>query len=98
MVSLGVDTADWPALRVELLVIVSKGSGLVDAFSTFALGRVPKGAMFATTPCLSMPASAKDGLAGASWGSILWPYVSQRFPLAAACLSTARKRKERASG
>jgi hypothetical protein len=46
-------------------------SGLAEAFSTLALGRVPKGAMFATTPCLSIPASAKDGLGGASCGSIL---------------------------
>jgi hypothetical protein len=72
MASLGV--ADCPARLAELRVVVSIGigSGLVAAFNTFALGRVPRGAMFATTPCLSMPASAKEGLAGASWGSILW--------------------------
>jgi hypothetical protein len=40
------------------------------AFKTFWLGRVPNAAMFATTPCLSMPASAKLGRAGASDGSI----------------------------
>lgn len=73
MVSLGVETADCPALLAELLVVISTiASGLADAFNTFALGLVPRGAMFATTPCLSMPASAKEGRAGASWGSILW--------------------------
>jgi hypothetical protein len=72
MASLGVDTEDWLALLAELRVAVSMamvvgmGSGLVDAFSTFALGRVPSAAMLATTPCLSIPASANEGLAGAS--------------------------------
>jgi hypothetical protein len=77
MASLGV--ADCPARLAELRVVVSIGigSGLVAAFNTFALGRVPRAAMFATTPCLSMPASAKEGLAGASWGSILWWRVSR---------------------
>lgn len=75
MASLGVDPDDWFALLAELRVAcsidIAMGSGLVEAFSTFALGRVPSAAMFATTPCLSIPASAKDGRAGASWGSIL---------------------------
>lgn len=79
MASLGVEPDDWFALLAELRVAcslslsidIAKGSGLVEAFSTFALGRVPSAAMFATTPCLSIPASAKDGRAGASWGSIL---------------------------
>lgn len=44
-------------------------SGLAAAFSIFALGNVPSGAMFATTPCRSMPASANEGLAGGRLGS-----------------------------
>jgi hypothetical protein len=73
MVSLGVDPEDAPVLlAVPLRVEISMASGFAAAFNTFALGRVPKGAMFATTPCLSIPASANEGLAGASCGSILW--------------------------
>jgi hypothetical protein len=73
MASLGVDPEDAPVLlAVPLRVEISMASGFAAAFNTFALGRVPKGAMFATTPCLSIPASANDGLAGASCGSILW--------------------------
>jgi hypothetical protein len=52
-------------------------SGLVAAFSTLALGGVPRGAIFITTPCLSIFASANDGLGGASCGSILEGWSAQ---------------------
>src|SRR5439155_13918650 len=60
--SAGVDEAEAPGLFAFVpRTPPSVTSGLSADFITFALGRVPKGAMLATTPCLSMPASAKLG-------------------------------------
>ena len=44
-------------------------TSFATALITFALGSVPKGAMFETAPCLSNPASAKLGRGGAKEGS-----------------------------
>jgi hypothetical protein len=66
----GVDTEDIGFFTVAPRPPASIVSDLVLDLITFALGRVPSGAMFATTPCRSMPASAKLGRGGAKEGSI----------------------------
>ncbi len=65
----GVDTeeaADFLTFEARPITSVS---GLPRAFITFTLGRVPKGTMFWTAPCRSIPASAKLGRGGGKGGS-----------------------------
>jgi len=65
--SLGVETEDGPDFFPRPPASIK--SGLVAALMTFALGRAPRAAIFATTPCRSIPASAKDGLGAGKGGS-----------------------------
>ena len=67
----------------------SAESDLVAAFKTFALGKVPKGTIFATTPCRSMPASAKEGFGGAKAGSSQLSMNDLLFVVACAAIAFA---------
>lgn len=67
----------------------SAESDLAAAFKTFALGNVPKGAIFATTPCRSMPASAKEGFGGAKAGSSQLSMNDLLFVVACAAIDFA---------
>jgi hypothetical protein len=68
--SLGVDTDEATGFfNCGVRPIPSMTSGLAAAFITLTLGRVPRGAMFCTTPCRSIPASAKLGRGAGKGGS-----------------------------
>jgi len=65
----GVDTEEAADFLTFEFRPITSTSGLPTAFMTFMLGRVPKGAIFWTAPCLSIPASAKLGRGGGKGGS-----------------------------
>lgn len=65
----GVVTVEAPALRTLPFPKTSLSNLEVTAFICLAVGRVPSGAMFKTTPCRSIPASAKLGRGGGKGGS-----------------------------
>jgi hypothetical protein len=68
--SLGVDTEEAAGFfNCGVRPSPSMTSGLAAAFITLTLGRVPRGAMFCTTPCRSIPASAKLGRGAGKGGS-----------------------------
>ena len=68
--SLAVDTDEAAGFfNCGVRPIPSMTSGLAAAFITLTLGRVPRGAMFCTTPCRSIPASAKLGRGAGKGGS-----------------------------
>lgn len=59
--SLGVETAEAAAVFEFSLRPNGTSSGLIAILITFGVGCVPRGAMFCTTPCRWIPASAKLG-------------------------------------
>lgn len=68
--SLGVETAEGAdLLAVAVRDVNSTSSGLSAMLIIFLLGCVPSGAMFCTTPCLSIPASTKLARGGGRGGS-----------------------------
>jgi hypothetical protein len=67
--SLGVETAKGPDLFGFAMRPNRTSSGLVANLITFGVGSAPRGAMFCTTPCRSIPASMKLGRGGGRGGS-----------------------------
>jgi hypothetical protein len=68
--SLGVDTAEGTDLFEFAVRPNRTSSGFVASLITFGVGSAPRGAMFCTTPCRSIPASMKLGRGGGRGGSL----------------------------